>query len=60
MDGIEQTGATSRTMDGNWMVVVIGAAAWSAYFSINYLRASVGRWDVATAVADGFYCASSF
>ncbi|AYG62689.1 ABC transporter permease [Rhizobium jaguaris] len=50
----QATVAASRAMDWIWMALVIAAAAWAAYLSINYLRASIGWSDVATAITDGF------
>lgn len=50
----QASAAASRTMDWIWMGLVIAAAAWAAYLSIDYLRASIGWSDVTTAIADGF------
>ncbi|GLS21227.1 ABC transporter permease [Labrys miyagiensis] len=44
----------SRTIDWIWLAIVAVGAAWAAYVSIDYLRASIGWPDVATAVIDGF------
>jgi NitT/TauT family transport system permease protein len=45
---------TSRAIDWIWIALVAMGAVWAAYVSINYLRASIGWSEVATAVLYGF------
>jgi NitT/TauT family transport system permease protein len=48
------TAAASRAIDWIWMALIVAGAAWAAYLSLDYLRASIGWSDVATATVDGF------
>ncbi|MDQ0395558.1 ABC transporter permease [Labrys monachus] len=52
--GSRQAGiATARVIDGAWIALIAVGAAWAAYVSITYLRASIGWSEVATAVLYG-------
>ncbi|PZM09974.1 ABC transporter permease [Rhizobium tubonense] len=46
--------AISRVTDWIGIAVIVMAAAWAAYISIDYLRANLGWSDVATATLYGF------
>ncbi|MBO9186824.1 ABC transporter permease [Rhizobium sp. L80/93] len=45
--------ARSRAVDWIWIATIIAAAAWGGLLSLDYLRANIGRSDVATAVLYG-------
>ncbi|MUO78702.1 ABC transporter permease subunit [Agrobacterium vitis] len=45
--------ATSRAIDWIWIAIIAGMAAWAAYISFDYLRASIGWSEIPTVILYG-------